>query len=169
MRRSVELSTVRPFLKQLPKEYEKGSLSARRKIVWVNIEDDILEEVLELEPLDIYEVVEKFGKDLGLQDHFLDDVNNGVMIAFEYWTVLCSLYKNNLSLGDFSLELHAVFEVAEMPHQLCALEVELFDAGGDLSLLFIKQGVHSSISWSNSSTVRSSSAQYRLMAAPELR
>ena len=116
MRGPGQLCAVCPFLQQLSEEDEERGISASRKVVWVYIEYDILQEILKFQPLDIHKIVEQFGKHPGLQDHSLNDIDDGMMIALKDGAVLCSLYKDNFPLRHFPLKTHAVLEIAEMAH-----------------------------------------------------
>jgi hypothetical protein len=115
-----------------------------------------LKEILKFQPFDVHEIVEQFSEHPGFQNNLLNDIDDGVVVALKNGAVLCSLYKDNISLGYLSLKPHAVLEIAEVPQQFRALEVELLHAVSDLPLFWIVQAIHNSMSWSNSSTVRRS-------------
>lgn len=82
-----------------------------------------------------------------------------MMVALEEAPQFSHLHEVNFLLLHLPLEPQAILEGTELLDQLQSLLVVFLHAGGDLPLLWVGVEVQRSMSWSNSSTVRSSSLQ----------
>ena len=71
------------------------------------------------------------------------------MVIFEEAAELWHLHEVYFLLLNLAFVSHTVFEGAEFADELKSSLVILFDAGRDLALLWVNDGLPNSMSWSN--------------------
>lgn len=130
-----KISTIGPFLEEFAHERNHGGFFTFGEIVGVNIEDDVLEKILELHTLVVDKIAKQLSHDFGLEDHLLDDVNNGVMVAPKSGGKVTHFQKKYLLFGNLPLKTQTVLKLTELLHELHSLQVEVSNTSCDLSLL----------------------------------
>lgn len=117
-------------------DHQGRTLLAWREIAWIDIEDNILKEILKLDFFVVREVSDKLGDESGIEDDFLDDVDDALMVILEECCKFSHLYKVYLFFLYFSFKTKTILKLTKLLHQLQSFLIVLFDTSCDLSLFY---------------------------------